>query len=46
LFLQTDEDWCAIIVVDMPPSKEANDYLNTLKQKYYLKIDVILVEQM
>lgn len=29
----------------MPPSKEANDYLNTLKQKYYPKIDVILVEQ-
>lgn len=29
----------------MPPSKEANDYLNTLKQKYYPKIDIILVEQ-
>jgi glycosyltransferase involved in cell wall biosynthesis len=45
LFLQTDEDWCAIIIVDMPPSKEENDYLNTLKQKYYPKIDVILLEQ-
>jgi glycosyltransferase involved in cell wall biosynthesis len=45
LFLQTDEDWSAIIIVDMPPSKEANEYLNTLKQKYYPKIDVILLEQ-
>jgi glycosyltransferase involved in cell wall biosynthesis len=45
LFLQTDEDWSAIIIVDMPPSIETNEYLNTLKQKYYPKIDVILLEQ-
>jgi glycosyltransferase involved in cell wall biosynthesis len=45
LFLQTDEDWFAIIVVDMPRTKEANDYLTTLKQKYYPKIDVIFLNQ-
>ena len=45
LFLQTDEDWSAIIIVDLPPNKETNEYLNTLKQKYYPKIDVILLEQ-
>ena len=45
LFLQTDEDWSAIIVVDMPPTKEANEYLNILKQKYYPKIEVILLEE-
>lgn len=45
LFLQTDEDWSAIIVVDMRPSKEANEYLNILKQKYYPKIEVLLLEQ-
>src|ERR687889_2049799 len=45
LFLQTDEDWSAIIIVDMPPSIETNEYLNTLKQKYYPKIDIILLEQ-
>jgi glycosyltransferase involved in cell wall biosynthesis len=45
LFLQTDKDWSAIIIVDMPPSIETNEYLNTLKQKYYPKIDVILLEQ-
>ena len=45
LFLQSDEDWFAIIIVDMPRTKEANDYLTTLKQKYYPKIDVIFVEQ-
>src|ERR687883_1716270 len=45
LFLQTDEDWSAIIVVDMPPTKEANNYLTSLKQKYYPKIDVIILKQ-
>src|SRR5919197_645714 len=45
LFLQTDKDWFAIIVVDMPRTKEANDYLIQLKQKYYPKIDVIFLEQ-
>jgi glycosyltransferase involved in cell wall biosynthesis len=45
LFLQTDEDWFAIIVVDMPRTKEANDYLTTLKRKYYPKIDVIFLNQ-
>jgi len=45
LFLQTDEDWSAIIVVDMHPSIEISEYLNTLKKKYYPKIDIILLEQ-
>jgi Glycosyl transferase family 2 len=45
LFLQTDEDWSAIIIVDLPPNKETSEYLNTLKQKYYPKIDIILLEQ-
>jgi glycosyltransferase involved in cell wall biosynthesis len=45
LFLQTDEDWSAIIVVDMHPGIEITEYLNTLKQKYYPKIDIILLEQ-
>jgi glycosyltransferase involved in cell wall biosynthesis len=45
LFLQTDEDWCAIIVVDMPPNGETHDYLIQLKQKYYPKIDVVFLEQ-
>jgi hypothetical protein len=45
LFSQTDEDWCAIIIVDMPPDQKTYDYLATLKQKYYPKIDVILLEQ-
>jgi hypothetical protein len=46
LFLQTDEDWCAIIVVDMPPNGETYDYLIQLKQKYYPKIDVIFWSKM
>jgi glycosyltransferase involved in cell wall biosynthesis len=45
LFLQTDEDWSAIIVVDMPRTREANDYLTSLKQKYYPKIEVIFLKQ-
>src|SRR5919199_1604212 len=45
LFSQTDEDWSAIIVVDMPRTREANDYLTNLKQKYYPRIDVIFLKQ-
>jgi glycosyltransferase involved in cell wall biosynthesis len=45
LFSQTDDDWSAIIVVDMRPRKEINDYLSHLKQKYYPKIDVIFLDQ-
>ena len=45
LFSQTDEDWCAIVVVDMTPNKETHDYLIHLKQKYYPKIDVIFLER-
>jgi glycosyltransferase involved in cell wall biosynthesis len=45
LFLQTDEDWSAIIVVDMAHNKETHDYLLQLKQKYYPKIDVIFLER-
>jgi glycosyltransferase involved in cell wall biosynthesis len=45
LFLQTDEDWSAIIIVDMPPNKETHDYLIQLKNKYYPKIDIIFLER-
>ena len=45
LFSQTDEDWCAIIIVDMRPNEATYDYLIQLKQKYYPKIDVIFLEQ-
>jgi glycosyltransferase involved in cell wall biosynthesis len=45
LFLQTDEDWCAIIVVDMTPDEATYDYLIHLKQQYYPKIDVIFLER-
>src|ERR671927_222677 len=45
LIADTIEGLSAIIVVDMPPSKEANEYLNILKQKYYPKIEVILLEE-
>jgi glycosyltransferase involved in cell wall biosynthesis len=45
LFSQTDEDWCAIIVVDTTPNEATYDYLIHLKQKYYPKIDVIFLEQ-
>jgi glycosyltransferase involved in cell wall biosynthesis len=45
LFSQTDEDWYAIVVVDMTPNERTYDYLNHLKQKYYPKIDVIFLEQ-
>ena len=45
LFSQTDQDWCAIIVVDMKPDEKNKDYLIQLKQKYFPKIDVIFLEQ-
>ena len=45
LFSQTDDDWCAIVIVDMTPNEETHDYLIHLKQKYYPKIDVIFLEQ-
>ena len=45
LFSQTDEDWCAIIVIDMPSKQEIGDYLSLLKRKYYPKIDVIFLDR-
>src|ERR687889_2227544 len=45
LFSQADEDWCAIVIVDMTPNKKIHDYLIQLKQKYYPKIDVIFLER-
>ena len=45
LFLQTDQDWSAFIVVDLPPNEETHDYLIQLKHKHYPKIDVIFLER-
>jgi glycosyltransferase involved in cell wall biosynthesis len=45
LFLQTDEDWSAIIVVDMPLNERTHDYLTQIKRRYYPKIDVIFLER-
>src|SRR5215210_3013167 len=45
LFLQTDQDWSAIIVVDMPPNEETYDYLIQLKYKHYPKIDITFLER-
>jgi glycosyltransferase involved in cell wall biosynthesis len=45
LFSQTDEDWCAIIIIDMPPDQETYDYLTNLRKNYYPKIDVIYLKQ-
>ncbi|MBD0361132.1 MAG: glycosyltransferase family 2 protein, partial [Nitrososphaeraceae archaeon] len=45
LFLQTDEDWSAIIVVDIPPDEETHDYLIQLKHKHYPKIDIIFLDR-
>jgi glycosyltransferase involved in cell wall biosynthesis len=45
LFSQTDQDWCAIIIVDMPSSEETCDYLSHLKQEYDQKIDVIFLDR-
>src|SRR5919202_4285163 len=45
LFLQTDEDWTAIIIVDMPPNEKTHDYLMQLKHKHYPKIDIIFLQK-
>ena len=45
LFLQTDKDWSAIIVVDMPLNERTHDYLTQIKRRYYPKIDVIFLER-
>jgi glycosyltransferase involved in cell wall biosynthesis len=45
LFSQTDEDWCAIIIVDTKPNERTYDYLIQLKQKYFPKIDVFFLER-
>jgi glycosyltransferase involved in cell wall biosynthesis len=45
LFSQTDEDWCAIIVVDNPLKEDTRNYLVHLKQKCHPKIDVIFLER-
>jgi glycosyltransferase involved in cell wall biosynthesis len=45
LFSQTDEDWCAIIIIDIPPDQETYDYLTNLRKNYYPKIDVIYLKQ-
>jgi glycosyltransferase involved in cell wall biosynthesis len=45
LFSQTDEDWCAIVVVDNPLKEDTRNYLVHLKQKCYPKIDVIFLER-
>ena len=45
LFLQTDQDWNAIIVVDMPLNERTHDYLAQIKRKYYPKIDVIFLDR-
>jgi glycosyltransferase involved in cell wall biosynthesis len=45
LFSQTDQDWSAIIVVDMPPNEETHDYLIQLKHKHDPKIDIIFLEK-
>ncbi len=44
LFSQTDDDWCAIVVVNASPGKKATEYLNALKEKHYPKIDVVFLE--
>jgi hypothetical protein len=44
LFSQTEDDWCAIIIVNKSTSKKTIDYLKLLKEKHYPKIDVIFLE--
>ncbi len=44
LFSQTDDDWCAIVVVNASPGKKVIEYLNVLKEKHYPKIDVVFLE--
>ena len=45
LFSQTDNDWCAIIVVDKFHNHDTHNYLSKLKAEYFPKIDVIFLEQ-
>jgi glycosyltransferase involved in cell wall biosynthesis len=45
LLVQTDQDWSAIIVVDMPHNQQTHDYLIQLKQEHYPKIDIIFLER-
>lgn len=44
LFSQTDDDWCAIVVVNASPDKKATEYLNFIKEKHYPRIDVVFLE--
>ncbi len=44
LFSQTDDDWCAIVVVNAFPGKKVTEYLNALKEKHYPRIDVVFLE--
>lgn len=32
LFSQTDDDWCAIVVVNSSPGKKATEYLNFIRK--------------
>ena len=45
LFSQTDNDWYAVIVVELLTKQGVYDYLCYLKDKYYPKVDVIFLEQ-
>lgn len=45
LFSQTDADWSAIIVADVPHRHGINDYLSRLRREHYPKIDVIFLER-
>ncbi|MGN6624286.1 MAG: glycosyltransferase family A protein [Candidatus Nitrosocosmicus sp.] len=44
LFSQTEDEWCAIIIVNKSTGKKAIDYLKLLKEEHYPKIDVIFLE--
>ena len=37
LFSQTDDDWCAIIVVDMSPNKTTHNLFTSIKAKILSK---------
>jgi glycosyltransferase involved in cell wall biosynthesis len=43
--MQTDDDWCAVIVVDRSPREKIKDYLNRLKARHNSKIDVIFLDR-
>jgi Glycosyl transferase family 2 len=43
--MQTDDDWCAVIVVDGSPREKIKDYLNRLKARHNYKIDVIFLDR-